>query len=46
VIIKQPTDPIALDELINRLKASRALFSIENGSGDMELNYFNGKKLH
>lgn len=44
-IIKQPNDPVALDSLINNLKKSRAFFSIENGSGYMELNYFNGKKI-
>lgn len=45
IAIKQPSDPVALEKLIEKLKASRAFFTVDNGSGYVELSYSGGKQL-
>lgn len=45
IAIKQPSDPIALEKLIEKLKVSRAFFTIDNGSGYVEMSYSGGRQL-
>jgi hypothetical protein len=45
IAIKQPSDPIALEKLIEKLKASKAFFALDNGSGYVELTYSDGRQL-
>ena len=45
IAIKQPSDPIALEKLIEKLKASKAFFTIDNGSGYVEISYSDGRQL-
>ena len=45
IAIKQPDDPLALEDLIEKLKATNALFIVDNGSGYIEHVYNNGHQL-